>query len=159
MPNLAFHLAITAAVALVAGCRPPGGQARLSPAERAALGDSVLTFFDSLSAIHTTHPDSALLSRIHPADDTLLFVEAGRIERFTGDSLVRRVLAMHAPVTSMAQSFSQRSALLFDRHTAWVTAVESVSWTDTAGPHDYRGVLTLALVRRGGRWVIRAYHG
>ncbi len=145
---------------LLLACQPaPRPATELTAADRAALSDSLATFFDSLSTIHTTHPDAALLARLHPPGDTVLFVEGGKIERFTGDSLVRRVLAMHVPVSMMEQKFSQRSTLIFDRHNALVTAAEDVNWTDSAGNHEYHGVLSLVLARVGGRWVVRGYHG
>lgn len=145
---------------LLLGCQAkPASVVELTPAERAALSDTLVTLFDSLSAIHTTHPDSALLTRMHPAGDSVMFVEGGKIERFTGDSLVRRVLAMHVPVSQMNQRFTQRSAMVFDQDNALVTAAEEVNWNDSAGSHEYHGVLSLVLMRVGDRWVIRRYQG
>ncbi len=159
MPTPSTLLALGTATLLVGACASPAEITPLSAREHVALRDSVLTMFDSLGAIHTTHPDAALLRRLHPSGDTLLFVENGRLERLTGDSLARRVLTLHGPVTSMVQQFTERTALLFDRHSAWISAVETVSWSDRSGSHHYRGVLTLAVVRKDGRWFIRAYHG
>lgn len=133
--------------------------APLTTAHRAALGDSVLALFDSLSAIHTGQPDSGLLRRLHPATDTLLFIEGGVVEKLTGDSLFRRVLALHRPVHEMNQQFTQRQAHVLDRNTAVLTATETVHWADTAGVHDWGGLLTLVVTRSGPGWVIRAYRG
>jgi hypothetical protein len=124
-----------------------------------ALAATVVSLFDSLSAIHQDHPDTGLLRRLHPAADTLLFIEGSLVETFTGDSLFRRVLASHAPVRRMRQTFSERRAHLLDAGTALVTAREAVEWVDTAGTHQYAGLLTLAVSRTGDRWVIRAYRG
>ncbi len=147
-------------LSLLLACRPaPAPQTQLTDADRAALGDSLMTFFDSVSAIHNTHPDSALLVRLHPATDTVQLAEGGKVERFTGDSMVRRVLAMHVPVTRMDQRFTERSATVVDRDNVVVSAKEDVSWTDSAGPHEFHGTLSLALVRVAGRWVIRGYRG
>ena len=131
--------------------------APLTSLHRAALHDSVLTLFDSLSAIHTGHPDSGLLRRLHPPADTLLFVEGALVEQLTGDSLFRRVLALHGPVSEMTQQFTDRHAHILDRNTAVLTAVERVHWADTAGTHDWHGLLTLVVARAAGGWVIRAY--
>jgi hypothetical protein len=116
----------------------------LSAAHQRALSDTVLTLFDSLAAIHRDHPDSALLHRLHPDADTVLFVEGGNIERLTGDSLTRRVLAAHVPVSRMVQQFDSRSARILG---------------PDAGEHHYEGWLTLGIERAGGRWVIRGYVG
>lgn len=145
-------------VSVLLACQNPG-PAPLSAAYRAALRDSVLSLFDSLSAIHTGHPDTAVLRRLHPPADTLLFVEGARIERLTGDSLYRRVLALHRPVHAMDQRFTGREAQVLDRNTAVLTAVETVHWTDTSGTHDWHGVLTLVVTRANGAWVIRSYRG
>jgi SnoaL-like domain len=133
--------------------------APLTSSHRVALGDSVLALFDSLSAIHTGHPDSGLLRRLHPPADTLLFIEGGKVENLTGDSLFRRVLALHRPVSEMTQRFTERHAQLLDRNTAVLTATETVHWADTAGEHDYSGLLTLVVTRRQDSWVVRAYRG
>jgi hypothetical protein len=131
----------------------------LTDGHRAALGDSVLTLFDSLSAIHAGHPDSGLLRRLHPPRDTLLFIEGGLVEHVTGDSLFRRVLALHRPVHEMTQRFTERRAQVLDRNTAVLTATETVHWADTAGVHDWGGLLTLVATRGKTGWVIRAYRG
>jgi hypothetical protein len=126
---------------------------------RRALADSVVSLFDSLAAIHRDHPDTGLLRRLHPPADTVLFIEGSLAEAFTGDSLFRRVLATHVPVRSMTQRFSERRALLLDFRNALITAREAVEWVDTAGAHQYAGLLTLAISRNGDGWVIRAYRG
>lgn len=131
----------------------------VSASHRRALADPALSLFDSLSAIHRDHPDTSLLRRLHPAADTVLFIEGSRIEAFTGDSLFRRVLAAHKPVRSMTQRFSARTAHVLDADNVLITARETVEWTDTAGAHRYGGVLTLAIGRTGDGWVIRAYQG
>ena len=120
---------------------------------------TLATLFDSLSAIHRDHPDTGLLRRLHPAGDTILFVEGAVVEALTGDSLFRRVLALHVPVRTMKQEFSARTVQLLDEANAVLTASERVEWTDTAGPHQYSGLLTLVVSRRGPGWVIRAYRG
>jgi hypothetical protein len=139
-------------------CSGPAS-APLTDTHRAALSDSVLTLFDSLSAIHTGHPDSALLRRLHPQSDTLLFIEGGVVEQLTGDSLFRRVLALHQPVHEMDQRFTERRVQLLDRNTAVLTATETVHWADTAGVHDWNGLLTIVVTRGREGWIIRAYRG
>lgn len=139
-------------------CQSPT-PAPLNALERQALADSVLTLFDSLSAIHSGHPDSGILRRLHPPADTLLFIEGAAVEQFTGDSLFRRVLALHVPVRAMDQRFTERRAQIIDRHTAVLTAVEAVHWVDSAGAHEWNGILTLVVVRQATGWVIRAYRG
>jgi hypothetical protein len=131
----------------------------LGEAHRRALADTVTTLFDSLSAIHRGHPDTGMLRRLHPPADSIQFVEGSLIETLTGDSLFRRVVAMHVPVSAMDQRFTRRTGYLLDADHAVVTAVEKVVWTDTAGPHQYAGLLTLTASRRGPRWVIRTYRG
>ena len=59
----------------------------------------------------------------------------------------------------LTQRFSQRRVHLLDHEHALLTATEAVEWADTAGVHQYAGLLTLAVSRRGSRWVIRAYRG
>jgi hypothetical protein len=140
------------------GCRMTSGH----PPERdgtAALGDSLKTIFDSLAAIHRDHPDTGLLRRLHPAADSIHFVEGSTIEWFTGDSLFRRVQALHVPVTRMRQHFDQRAVQVLDQNHAVLTARESVEWSDGTGSHGYAGLLTLVTVRRNGRWVIASYRG
>jgi hypothetical protein len=77
----------------------------------------------------------------------------------TGDSLFRRVLALHRPVHEMTQRFTERRAQVLDRNTAVLTATETVQWADTAGVHDWGGLLTLVVTRGKTGWVIRAYRG
>ncbi len=146
------------ALLLLLACTHPGA-APLTEGHRAALGDSLLTLFDSLSAIHTGHPDSGLLRRLHPPLDTLTFIEGGVVEQLTGDSLFRRVLALHRPVHEMTQRFTERRAQVLDRNTVVLTAAETVHWGDTAGVHDWGGLLTLVVTRTEGGWVIRTYRG
>ena len=143
---------------LALGCGRPEPDT-LTPAHRAALADTVATLFDSLAAIHRDHPDTGLLRRLHPPADTVLFIEGPAAESFTGDSLFRRVVASHVPVRAMTQRFSDRRAHLLDGSHALVTATETVDWTDTAGVHQYAGLLTIVVSRHGGGWVIRAYRG
>ena len=131
----------------------------LTGPERIALADTLLTVFDSVGAIHRTHPDTGLLRRLHPEADTLWYVEGNRFERLTGDSLFRRVRVLHQPVTMMDQRFTDRTAQLLDRNGAILNATEVVRWEDAQGPHEFRGLMTLVLSRLGSRWVIRAYRG
>ncbi len=86
------------------------------------------------------------MRRLHPRSDTILFIEGSRTETLTGDSLFRRVLASHVPVRTMTQRFSQRLAHLLDRRHALLTATETVEWVDTAGAHQYVGLLTSRLM-------------
>jgi hypothetical protein len=81
------------------------------------------------------------------------------IETFTGDSLFRRVLALHGPVRAMNQRFTNRTGYLLDANHAVLTAVEKVDWLDTRGDHQYSGLLTITVSRRGDRWVVRTYRG
>ncbi len=136
-------------LATLVACREP-------PAPGTA---TLLTLFDSLSAIHRDHPDTGLLRRLHPPADPIHFVEGGVVETLTGDSLFRRVVALHVPVRTMKQEFSARTVQLLDQANAILTASERVEWTDAAGPHQYAGLLTLVVSRRGPGWVIRAYRG
>jgi hypothetical protein len=143
---------------LAAGCGRSDPK-NLDPSHRQALGDSVATLFDSLAAIHRDKPDIGLLRRLHPPTDTILFIEGSKTEVLTGDSLFRRVVAAHGPVRTMKQRFSDRVVHLLDAGHAVLTASEQVDWVDSAGPHQYAGLLTLAVSRRGDGWVIRAYRG
>ena len=131
----------------------------LAESHRRALADSVLTVFDSIAAIHRTQPDTALLRRLHPPGDSVQYVEGQRIETLSGDSLFRRVRALHVPVHSMTQRFFSRVALVIDVDHAVITALETVDWRDGVGAHRYEGVLTVALARGDGRWIVRAYRG
>lgn len=140
------------------GCANPDADA-LRPGHRRALADTVATLFDSLSAIHRDHPDTGLLRRLHPPADSVLFIEGLKSEVFSGDSLFRRVLAAHGPVRSMSQRFSQRTSQILNGNHALVTATEAVAWVDTAGAHEYSGLLTIAVSRKGRGWVVRAYRG
>lgn len=126
---------------------------------RQALLDTLATMFDSLAAIHRDHPDTAVLRRLHPPPDTIQFVEGALIESFTGDSLFRRVVALHGPVRAMSQRFTERTGHLLDANHAVLTAVEKVDWVDTRGAHQYSGLLTITVSRRGPRWVVRTYRG
>lgn len=140
--------------AFLAG-RWPDGAVAVPP----ALADTLTTLFDSLSAIHRDHPDTGILRRLHPPADSIQFVEGPLIETLTGDSLYRRVLALHVPVRTMAQQFTNRTASLLDADHAVLTATEHVDWVDAGGAHRYAGVLTIVVSRRGPRWVIRSYRG
>lgn len=151
--------AILALLACAAAGCASSERRTLQAAHRRALADSIVTLFDSLAAIHRDRPDTTLLRRLHPPADTVLFIEGLATEVFTGDSLFRRVLAAHVPVHTMTQRFSQRRVHLLDHDHALLTATEAVEWADTAGAHQYAGLLTIAVSRRGSRWVIRAYHG
>jgi hypothetical protein len=153
-----YRLALAMIAWLATGCGS-SEPAQLSVAHRGALADSVLSLFDSLAAIHRDHPDTGLLRRLHPPTDTLLFIEGLVPEAFTGESLFRRVVALHVPVRSMNQRFSDRTAHLLDSRHALISAREVVEWVDTAGPHHYAGLLTLAVSRNRNGWVIRAYRG
>src|SRR5687768_16411267 len=113
-------------------CTTPGST-RIESSPFRTSADSVMTLFDSLAAIHRDHPDMGLFRRLHPSGDSILYVEGMRIERMTGDSLFRRVAALHVPVRSMQQRFSNRSAHFLDAHQAVLTANERVDWVDQNG--------------------------
>jgi len=149
---------LVVSLALLSACEKSAPEPDL---ERPAAVDAaaLATLFDSLSAIHRDHPDTGLLRRLHPAGDTILFVEGNLVESLTGDSLFRRVEALHVPVRTMKQEFSARTVQLLDEANAVLTASERVEWTDATGPHQYAGLLTLVVSRRGPGWVIRAYRG
>lgn len=151
-----FPVAAVIGVAIACGSAP---SQTLDLPHRRALTDTVTTLFDSLSAIHRDHPDTGLLRRLHPPADTIQFVEGSAIETFTGDSLFRRVVALHGPVRAMNQVFANRTGYLLDANHAILTALEQVDWVDTAGAHQYSGVLTVSASRRGRGWIIRTYRG
>ncbi len=139
-------------------CQPARPET-LDDGHRRALVDTVETIFDSLAAIHRDHPDTSILRHLHPSTDTIQFVEGSLIETLTGDSLFRRVLALHVPVRAMRQRFTNRTGYLLDATHAVLTAAEKVDWVDTTGGHEYSGILTITVSRRGPRWVVRTYRG
>jgi hypothetical protein len=149
---------LVATLCLATACAGTHTEA-LDHAHGQALIDTLGTIFDSLAAIHRDHPDTAVLRRLHPPADTLQFVEGALIETFTGDSLFRRVVHLHGPVRAMSQRFSERTGYLLDANHAVLTAVEKVDWVDAKGAHQYSGLLTITVSRRGPRWVIRTYRG
>lgn len=153
-----IRLRVVALALFLAACGRDGGDA---PVSRSPAPDvaALTTLFDSVSAIHRDHPDTGMLRRLHPPGDTLLFVEGSTVELLTGDSLFRRVQALHVPVRTMTQRFTDRSVHLLDESNAVLTASERVDWTDAEGPHVYAGLLMLVVSRRGPGWVIRAYRG
>src|SRR6185369_8324829 len=149
-------LVVTGVAAAIAGCTAPVREVPAS--EVRALGDSVATLFDSLVAIHQSRPDTALLGRLFPAADTLLYVEGDTARRFTGDSLLRRTLAAHSMVHEMAPRAVDRAVQLLGHDHAIVNAIWIVDVVDTAGQHHpWRGPLTVITARRSGRWVIAGY--
>jgi hypothetical protein len=152
------RLVLFAALSLAIACQDQRREAPSAQHTRALI-DSVSTIFDSLAAIHRDHPDTGLLRRLHPPEDSIQFVEGPVIEVITGDSLFRRVRALHVPVSAMQQRFADRTAQLLDVNHAVLTATEQVDWTDTKGPHRYSGLLTITVSRRGDRWVVRSYRG
>jgi hypothetical protein len=152
------HFLFAAAFCLASACGGTRPEA-LDDAPRRALLDTLATIFDSLAAIHRDHPDTGVLRRLHPPADSIQFVEGSLIETFTGDSLFRRVLTLHGPVRAMSQLFSDRTGYLLDANHGVLTAVETVNWTDTTGTHQYAGLLTITVSRRGPRWVVRTYRG
>ncbi len=113
--------------------------------------------FDSIVTIHQAVPDTALIRRMHPSADTILFVEGPTVHRFTGDSLVRRVAGAHAGVSSMGPSIEDRHVLILNADNAMLTGLERVSWTTAEGSHNWAGLLTLVASRREGRWAFRGY--
>ena len=153
-----LHCLLAAAVSLAGACAETRPEA-LDDAQRRALIDTLATMFDSLAAIHRDHPDTGVLRRLHPQADSIQFVEGTLIETITGDSLFQRVRALHVPVRAMSQRFSDRTGYLLDADHAVLTAVERVDWTDTSGTHQYSGLLTITVSRRGPRWVVRTYRG
>jgi len=150
-------LAAPALVPVVAACTH--AEAPLTAIHRRALADSLVALFDSISAIHRDRPDTGVLRRLHPPTDSVQFVEGGVIETLTGDSLFRRVRALHLPIHTMSQRFTNRTALLLDADHAVMTAAETVDWRDGSGAHRYEGTLTIAVTRRTDAWVVRAYRG
>jgi hypothetical protein len=158
MRNLLLLVTSTVALAAATSCARTGTDAP-DPTDRQALIDTVSTLFDSLAAIHRDHPDTGILRRLHPPADSIQFVEGRLIETLTGDSLFRRVLELHVPVHAMRQQFTERTGYLLDQHHAVLTAVEKVDWADATGAHQYAGLLTISVSRRGNRWIIRTYRG
>ena len=150
-------VALTTVLLLILACGRPEERA-LTPAAGRAIADSVATLFDSLVAIHQVRADTALLSRLYPGADTLLYVEALEVRAITGDSLVRRTLHSHATVAAMAPRALERRVQLLDWDNAVLNAIWEVDVVDTAGGHHpWRGPITLVATRRGERWVIRAH--
>lgn len=156
--RMRHRLLLIAFLSFPLGCqgRRPGP---LDDQQRHALIDTVLTIFDSLAAVHRDHPDTAILRALHPPADTLQFVEGSVIEALTGDSLFRRVRALHVPVSAMQQRFTDRTAQLLDANHAVLTAAEQVDWSDAKGVHRYSGLLTITVSRLRDRWVVRSYRG
>jgi hypothetical protein len=153
-----YRLLLVASLSLPFGCQGARPES-LADEHRRALTDTVLSIFDSLAAIHRDHPDTAILRRLHPPADTIQFVEGSLIEAFTGDSLFRRVRALHVPVRTMMQQFTNRTGQLLDANHAVLTASELVDWVDTTGAHRYSGLLTITVSRHGDHWVVRSYRG
>ena len=152
------RLVFIASLSFSLGCQGVRHETLDEP-HRHALIDTVLTIFDSLSAIHRDHPDTAILRGLHPPADTIQFVEGSLIEAVTGDSLFRRVRALHVPVLAMQQRFTNRTGQLLDANHAVLTAAEQVDWVDAKGAHRYSGLLTITVSRRGDRWAVRSYRG
>jgi hypothetical protein len=152
------HLLLAATLYLSSACAGTRPES-FDEAHRRALLDTVSTIFDSLTVIHRDHPDTGTLRRLHPPADPIQYVEGALIETFTGDSLFRRVRTLHIPVRAMSQRFSDRTGYLLDANHAVLSAVEEVDWVDTVGAHQYTGLLTITVSRRGPRWVIRTYRG
>jgi hypothetical protein len=140
--------------AMLGACNAPAGTSRLVSR---ALPDTLLALFDSMVTIHQAVPDTGLIRRMHPSADTIMFVEGPVVHRFTGDSLVRRVAAAHAHVSSMGPDISQREVLILSNDYAMLTGLERVSWTVGAKSNQWEGLLTLVVARHGDRWVIRGY--
>jgi Domain of unknown function (DUF4440) len=137
------------------GCANPPQERAGTPSP--ALADTLLSLFDSMVTIHQAIPDTALLRRMHPAGDTIMFVEGPVVHRFTGDSLVRRVAAAHHGVSSMGPAIDDRYVQLMGGDHAILTGRERVRWTSGGQDHEWEGLLTLVAARGPGRWVIRGY--
>lgn len=149
-------LALSSLLWLLSCSRSPS-DVTLSSIERQAISDSVLMIFDSLIAIHQLHPDTALLGRLYPAADTLLYVQGGNTLWLTGGSLKSRVMTAHRAVRAIAPRALDRRVQVLDRNNAVATAVWDVNVLDTTGgSHPWRGPLTVIVGRRQDRWVIRA---
>jgi hypothetical protein len=151
---------IAALVAGLMACtsKPEGRGSELSDAASPALADSLLTLGDSLLAIHQTVPDTALLARLFPPSDSLLYVEGPVIQTIRGDSLARRTMRAHGAVREMHPRASIRHVRLLGRDGAEVTLLWEVDVLDTAGVHHpWSGPITLGVARRGDRWTIRSY--
>jgi hypothetical protein len=130
----------------------------LARADERSTADSVLGLVDSLVAIHQSRPDTALLLRLFPRADTLLYVEGGRLQHFTGDSLLQRTLHAHAGVRHMAPRASERYIRMLGRDAAELTVVWTVDVLDASGVHHpWAGPLTLGVARNDARWVVRTY--
>lgn len=149
-------LAWAATLIALAGCGREAERAAVT-VSGPALGDSLLALFDSLETIHQAVPDLALLGRMHPRADSVMFVEGPVVHRFTGDSLVRRVSAAHVGVRSMGPEITHRTILVLDGGHAILTGRERVRWTDQNGEHEWGGLLTIVVARSGDRCVIRGY--
>ena len=123
-----------------------------------ALADSLLSMVDSLLLIHQRIPDTALLGRVFPPSDSLLYVEGSAIQLFRGDSLARRTMRAHAGVRDIHARAPVRHIRLLGRDGAEITVLWEVEVVDTAGVrHPWRGPITLGLARRGNRWTVRTY--
>lgn len=146
----------TAFGAIVTSCSTPTAVPSASVAT-AALRDTLLTLFDSVVQIHQAVPDTAMIRRMHPVADTIMFVEGSLVHQFTGDSLISRVAAAHAQVTSMGSSIAERHALILGADHAMLTGLERVSWKVDTVSNTWEGLLTLVVARSNGRWVIRGY--
>ena len=145
---------------LLAGCTIRDQSTQRTPpgAEEGAAADSVRSLADSLVAIHQSRPDTALLARLFPPADTLVYVEGSRVQRFTGDSLLRRTLHAHGAVRHMSPRADERHVRMLGRDGAELTIVWTVDVLDTGGVHHpWTGPLTLGVERSGGRWVVRSY--
>jgi hypothetical protein len=126
--------------------------------ERRYLSDSVATLFDSLIAVHQTKPDTALLLRLYPSRDTMLYIVGDTAQRMSGDSLCRRTIAAHGMVHEMAPRATERVVQVLDRDHAVANAIWTVDVVDSSMQHHpWRGPITIAVVRKLDRWVIRVH--
>lgn len=134
------------------------GESELYGGEARALRDTILTLADSLIAIHQARPDTALHARIFPLQDSLLYVEGQDIRTITGEALLLRTVNAHATVRSMSPKAIDRHVEVFGRNAAELTVRWVVDVVDTTGMHHpWEGPLTMGVIRRGNRWVVRSY--
>ena len=154
-------LLLPALVCILAGCTRRG-DAPLSAAERAALGDTLRWMI--VSAYDLTKPGDAVarMMSLYPATGNVVSASGGRVS-VSRDSLEAGIRAFWQYVGQNMRepkwAWDSMHVDVLARDAAVVTATYRVPHLTPRGqPHTIAGALTAAFQRRDGRWTVVQEH-
>jgi len=150
-----------AAVAVAASCRSPAPSPTLSPAESAAIADSIRAVVARAYDLSTGDVPARMLS-VYPGEGRVVSATAGRVtatRELVGSAVTSFWEGVGQYMVRPTWTWDAIQVDVISRDAAVMTAQYTVPhWTSEGNPHVIGGVWSAVWQRRGGRWLVTHEH-